>query len=145
MIELLCFSAVCIGAFFLYTDSSAKKACLASALFFYVAAVVSRLPDYNSEIFAFFCLNLALMWYIKDRAHYLLCFVCASGLTVHALGYAVFKGYIGNYLPVYNNAIMIVNYSFIFLILAQSDAGLRRIAQGRYILKRLLDRLEVGL
>lgn len=145
MITYLVFSAICLLCIFGYKDSSAKTACFASALFFYATALLNPLPEYDHEMFVFFCANLALMWVIKSRLHYLLCFVCAFGLNAHALGYLVFEGYIGNYLSIYNPVILIVNYLFIFLIVALSDAGLYRIAQGRDLLTRVLARLEVGL
>jgi len=145
MIEHLACMAICLLCIFWYKDRSSQIACFASAIFFYGSAFLVILPDYDYEIVVFFFWTFALMWAIKDRLHSLICFVCAFGLNAHALGYLVFEGYIGNYFSIYNPAILMVNYIFIFLIVALSDAGRYRMSQGRDFCARMLARLEVGL
>lgn len=142
----------CLWGISLNRDTRKQDICIASAVFFFISALLwVNPPDFmpSNAMFFYGCATFALtsiLWAL--RAHYLLLSVCFLGLCTHTFGYLIAIESILVSLSVYNNLVLTLDLLFIGLLLALSDAGIPRITmariQARDAFLSLLDRGKVG-
>lgn len=142
----------CLWGISLNRNTRKQDICIASAVFFFVSALLwVNPPDFvpSNAMFFYGCATFALSAIlIALRAHYSLLSVCFLGLCTHTFGYLIAISAVLVDISVYNDLVLMLDLLFVFLILALSDAGISKLSVGRIQARdaflSLLDRRNVG-
>ena len=94
-------------------------------MFFFAAAFLAKLPEFDAEIIVAFVSNLILVTALLSvKANKYLIYTAFFGLILHIFGRVSYVAGYPDYLMLYNGSIFALNGIFVALLVGLSDDGL---------------------